>query len=166
MLIGASSSQKTWMLRQLPWGISWSWCFSCCFSYLQRWLPRQTTSSQSDQPVSSLIRVLFWVYIMRVSCFKLEVLDLCNFLLCLQRRREARQIFLLKSKLRFRKEFVPREIRMPPTTIPPAVIDSYLKSLPMIIKRNSLEFATNIVVTFPLKYVSRLIPVSINIICR
>ena len=35
----------------------------------------------------------------------------------------------------------------------------------MITKRNSLEFATNIVVTFPLKYVSRLIPVSINILC-
>ena len=39
----------------------------------------------------------------------------------------------------------------------PAVIDSHLKSLPMIIKRNFLEFATNI---------SRLIPVSISIICR
>ena len=154
MLIGASSSQKTWMLRQLPWGISWSWCFSCCFSYLQRWLPRQTTSSQSDQPVCSLIRVLFWVYIMRVSCFKLEVLDLCNFLLCLQRRREAREIFLLKSKLGF-----PRHMCLLP--VPPGI-----RRPPMIIKRNSLEFSTNIVVIFPLKYVSRLIPVSINIMCR
>ena len=51
--------QPKWMPRQLPWEISLSRCFSCCFSYLQRWLPSQTTSSQSHQPVSSLIRVLF-----------------------------------------------------------------------------------------------------------
>ena len=109
---------------------------------------------------------------MRVSCFKLEVLDLCNFLLCLQRRREAHEILLFKSVL----GRSPRQIRMVPDTtndyvctanvvVLAAVIDSHLKSLPMIIKRNSLEFATNIVVTFPLKYVSWLIPVSINIIC-
>ena len=90
---------------------------------------------------------------MRVSCFKLEVLDLCNFLFCLQRRREAREIFLLKSKLGF-----PRHMCLLP--VPPGI-----RRPPMIIKRNSLEFSTNIVVTFPLKYVSRLIPVSINIIC-
>ena len=95
--------------------------------------------------------------------FKLEVLDLCNFLLCLQRRRESREIFFFKSL------GSPRHIgqALPGTVFfLAAVIDSHLKSLPMIIKRNYLEFATNIVVTFPLKYVSRLIPVSINIICR
>ena len=102
---------------------------------------------------------------MRVSCFKLEVLDLCNFLLCLQRRSEAREIFLFKSNLSFPRHIL---ITLPtpvlPIAVPPAadldvlaaVIDSHLKSLPMIIKRNYLEFATNIVVTFPLKYVSRL----------
>ena len=109
---------------------------------------------------------------MRVSCFKVEVLDLCNFLLCLQRRREAHEILLFKSVL----GRGPRQIRVVPDTtkvvctanvvVLAAVIDSHLKSLPMIINRNSLEFATNIVVTFPLKYVSRLILVSINIICR
>ena len=103
---------KKWMLRQLPWVISVSRCFSCCFSYIQRWLPHQTTSSQSHQPVGSLIRVLFWVYIMRVSCFKLEVLDLCNFLLCLQRRREAHEILLFKSVL----GRGPRQIRVVPDT--------------------------------------------------
>ena len=76
-------------------------------------------------------------------------------MLCLQRRREAHEIIFFKSILGS-----PRHIGHPlPDTanvvdtanvfVLAAMIDSHLKSLPMIIERNSLEFATDIVVTFP-----------------
>ena len=79
-----------------------------------------------------------------------------------EKKRSPRNIFVQI------KQVLPPLHRDPPPKPPwrGHPIDSHLKSLPMIIERNSLEFATNVVVTFPLKYVSRLIPVSINIICR
>ena len=73
-----------------------------------------------------------------------------QFLVMFAEKRSPRNIFVqIKVKL------PPPHRARPPG--PPGI-----RRPPMIIKRNSLEFSTNIVVTFPLKYVSRLIPFSLK----